>query len=162
MAQEPKAHAADMKRKSRPNIGPGELSVEREPVYRAGIWDRIFCRVCGRMRPARFSSALTPAMHDSTALVCVKYDQHSDNLVLADHCIWQPVPGAPMDLKRRLSFTIAGSRAGRLALRKFSLSPFRCTGQSGRCKRRACRLSAAINANSIGNTTTQKPGVTLQ
>ena len=27
MAQEPKAHAADMKRKSRPNIGPVELSV---------------------------------------------------------------------------------------------------------------------------------------
>ena len=27
---------------SRPNIGPGELSVEREPVYRAGIWTEYF------------------------------------------------------------------------------------------------------------------------
>lgn len=162
MAQEPKAHAADMKRKSRPNTGPLSYRSSDSRFIEPGYGTEIFCRVCGRMRPARFSSALTPAMHDSTALVCVKYDQHSDNLVLADHRIWQPVPGAPMDLKRRLSFTIAGSRAGRLALRKFSLSPFRCTGQSGRCKRRACRLSAAINANSIGNTTTQKPGVTLQ
>jgi hypothetical protein len=32
--------------------------------------------------------------HDSTALVCVKYDRNTDNLLLADHKIWQPTPGA--------------------------------------------------------------------
>ena len=162
MAQEPKPHGADMKRNpDRTSVPVSYRSSESrfiEPGYGPNILPGLRPDATG----ALFVGIDASVKHDSTALVCVKYDQHSDNLVLADHCIWQPVPGAPMDLKRRLSFTIAGSRAGRLALRKFSLSPFRCTGQSGRCKRRACRLSAAINANSIGNTTTQKPGVTLQ
>jgi len=42
MAQEPKTHAADMKRKSRPNIGPVQLSVIKlnEKGERSG-WRRI-------------------------------------------------------------------------------------------------------------------------
>jgi hypothetical protein len=124
MAQEPKAHAADMKRKSRPNTGPLSYRSSDSRFIEPGYGTEIFCRVCGRMRPARFSSALTPAMHDSTALVCVKYDQHSDNLVLADHRIWQPVPGAPMDLKRRLSFTNCRLQGWKTSIEKILVIPF--------------------------------------
>jgi hypothetical protein len=41
---------------------------------------------------------------DSTAYVCVKYDDQSDRLVLADHKIWKPSPGQPINLEASVEF----------------------------------------------------------
>jgi hypothetical protein len=41
---------------------------------------------------------------DSTACACVKYDEHSDNLVLADYKIWKPTPGQPINLEASVEF----------------------------------------------------------
>ena len=41
---------------------------------------------------------------DSTACVCVKYDETTDNLVLADYKIWKPSPGQPINLEASVEF----------------------------------------------------------
>jgi hypothetical protein len=41
---------------------------------------------------------------DSTACVCVKYDDHTDRLVLADYKIWKPAPGQPINLEASVEF----------------------------------------------------------
>jgi len=43
---------------------------------------------------------------DNAAIVCVKYADESDQLVLADYKIWKPLPGQPINLesKRRVLF----------------------------------------------------------
>jgi len=41
---------------------------------------------------------------DSTACVCVKYDAHTDRLVLADHKIWKPTPEQPINLELSVEF----------------------------------------------------------
>jgi hypothetical protein len=41
---------------------------------------------------------------DSTAVVAVKYDEHSDRLVLASHKIWKPAPGQPINLEASVEF----------------------------------------------------------
>jgi hypothetical protein len=41
---------------------------------------------------------------DSTACVCVKYDEMTDNLVLADYKIWKPSPGQPINLEASVEF----------------------------------------------------------
>ena len=41
---------------------------------------------------------------DSTAAVAVKYDDHSDPLVLADYKIWKPMPGQPINLEASVEF----------------------------------------------------------
>ena len=42
---------------------------------------------------------------DSTACVCVKYDENSHGLVLADYKIWKPTPGQPMTSRQVSSST---------------------------------------------------------
>ena len=41
---------------------------------------------------------------DSTACVAVKYDEGTDNLVLADYKIWRPSPGQPINLEASVEF----------------------------------------------------------
>ena len=41
---------------------------------------------------------------DSTACVCVKFDETTDNLVLADYKIWKPSPGQPINLEASVEF----------------------------------------------------------
>ena len=41
---------------------------------------------------------------DSTAAVAVKYEEHSDRLVLADYKIWNPMPGQPINLEASVEF----------------------------------------------------------
>lgn len=41
---------------------------------------------------------------DSTACVAIKYDDHSDSLVLADYKIWKPTPGQPINLEASVEF----------------------------------------------------------
>ena len=41
---------------------------------------------------------------DSTACVCVKYDENSHGLVLADYKIWKPTPGQPINLEASVEF----------------------------------------------------------
>jgi phage terminase large subunit-like protein len=41
---------------------------------------------------------------DSTACVALKYDDHSDRLVLADYKIWKPTPGQPINLEASVEF----------------------------------------------------------
>ena len=41
---------------------------------------------------------------DSTAAIAVKYDDHSDRLVLADYKIWKPTPGQPINLEASVEF----------------------------------------------------------
>jgi hypothetical protein len=45
---------------------------------------------------------------DSTAIVAVKYDRHSDRLIVAGHKIWQPRPGEILDLGTMLEFFVRG------------------------------------------------------
>jgi hypothetical protein len=73
--------------------------------------------------------------HDSTALVAVKYDEFTDNLILADHRIWVPRPGAPMDFEMTVEFYLRRSGDTARGLREFWSTRFRCTGQSPRCNR---------------------------
>ena len=84
-----------------------------------GIWDR---NVLPGLRPdptgALFIGIDASVKHDSTALVCVKYDKHSDNLVLADHRIWVPSPGSPMDFEATLEFYLRRLQGWIRALRK--------------------------------------------
>lgn len=41
---------------------------------------------------------------DSTACVAIRYDDQSDRLVLADHKIWKPTPGQPINLESSVEF----------------------------------------------------------
>jgi hypothetical protein len=41
---------------------------------------------------------------DNLAVVAVKYDNHSDSLMLADHKIWKPTPGQPINLEASVEF----------------------------------------------------------
>jgi phage terminase large subunit-like protein len=41
---------------------------------------------------------------DSTACVCVGYDEDSDSLVLKDYKIWKPSPGQPINLEASVEF----------------------------------------------------------
>ena len=41
---------------------------------------------------------------DCTAIVCIKYSEHNDQLVLADHKIWKPTPGQPINLDSSVEF----------------------------------------------------------
>ena len=62
--------------------------------------------------------------HDSTALVCVKYDQHTDNLILADHRIWAPSPGAPMDFEATLEFYLRRLQGYGTTIQQVLADPF--------------------------------------
>ncbi len=37
--------------------------------------------------------------HDTAAVVAVKWDKHTDKLVLVSHRIWKPTPTEPLDLE---------------------------------------------------------------
>jgi hypothetical protein len=62
--------------------------------------------------------------HDSTALVCIKYDRFTDNLILADHRIWQPSPGAPMDFESTVEFYLRRLQAYNTRIEKVLCDPF--------------------------------------
>lgn len=49
--------------------------------------------------------------HDSTALVAVTYDKHSDAMVLATHRICHPSPGDPMDFEATIEFFLCRLKA---------------------------------------------------
>lgn len=62
--------------------------------------------------------------HDSTALVAVKYDTQSDNLVLADHRIWTPSPNAPMDFEATLEFYLRRLQGYNTSIERILVDPF--------------------------------------
>src|SRR5438132_11383583 len=41
---------------------------------------------------------------DNAAIVCLKYADESDQLVLADYKIWKPLPGQPINLEASVEF----------------------------------------------------------
>lgn len=47
---------------------------------------------------------LSGAARGARACVAVKYDEHSDGLVLADYKVWKPTPGQPINLEARVEF----------------------------------------------------------
>jgi phage terminase large subunit-like protein len=62
--------------------------------------------------------------HDSTALVCVKYQRHSENLVLAAHRIWVPTPDAPMDFEATIEFFLRRLENYQTRIEKILVDPF--------------------------------------
>ena len=62
--------------------------------------------------------------HDSTALVAVKYDRYTDNLVLADHRIWVPSPDRPMDLEMTVEFYLRKLQGYRCQIERILCDPF--------------------------------------
>jgi hypothetical protein len=89
------------------------------------IWDQ---NVSPGLRPdptgALFIGIDASVKHDSTALVCVKYDAKSDNLVLADHRIWTPSPNAPMDLEATVEFYLRRFDGWQTRIEKILVDPF--------------------------------------
>ena len=89
------------------------------------IWDH---NVVPGLRPdttgALFIGIDASVKHDSTALVCVKYDTTTDNLVLADHRIWQPGPGAPMDFEATIEFYLRRLEGYNTSIEKILVDPF--------------------------------------
>jgi hypothetical protein len=55
-------------------------------------------------RGALFIGVDASIRRDSTAAVCVRYDDHTDRLVLADYKIWKPAPGQPINLEASVEF----------------------------------------------------------
>ena len=90
-----------------------------------GIWDQ---NVTAGLRPdptgALFAGIDASIKHDSTALVCVKYDRHTDNLLLADQRIWVPSPGSPMDFEATLEFYIRRLDNWQTRIEKILVDPF--------------------------------------
>lgn len=62
--------------------------------------------------------------HDSTALVAVKYDSRSDDLILATHRIWQPSPGEPMDFESTIEFFLRRLESYQTRIEKVLADPF--------------------------------------
>jgi phage terminase large subunit-like protein len=69
------------------------------------LWDRCYDP---ELKPATagdlFIGIDASVKHDSTALVAVKYDKYSDDLILATHRIWHPSPDNPMDFEATIEF----------------------------------------------------------
>src|SRR5437762_210937 len=90
-----------------------------------GIWDR---NVLPGLRPdptgALFIGIDASVKHDSTALVCLKYDKHSDSLVLADYRIWVPGPGAPMDFEATLEYYLRRLQGWNTSIEKILVDPY--------------------------------------
>jgi hypothetical protein len=61
-----------------------------------------------RLRPnltgSLFIGVDASVRRDSTACICLKYDDQSDQLVLADYKIWKPTPGQPINLEASVEF----------------------------------------------------------
>jgi phage terminase large subunit-like protein len=62
--------------------------------------------------------------HDSTALVAVKYDRRSDDLILAAHRIWQPSPNEPMDFESTIEFFLCRLESYQRRIEKILCDPF--------------------------------------
>src|SRR5262249_25676239 len=58
------------------------------------------------LRGSLFIGVDASVRRDSTACVCVKYDDQSDQLVLADYKIWKPSPGQPINLEASVEFDL--------------------------------------------------------
>ena len=89
------------------------------------IWDQ---NVIPGLRPdptgALFIGIDASVKHDSTALVCVKYDRDTDNLILADYRIWVPSPGSPMDLEATIEFYLRKLQGWNTSIEKILVDPF--------------------------------------
>jgi hypothetical protein len=105
------------KRKSKPIIGPVEfidrvIRLDEKPGLRPDPNGALFIGIDASVK------------HDSTALACVKYDQHSDNLVLADHRVWAPSPGSPMDFEATIEFYLRRLQGYNTSIEKILVDPF--------------------------------------
>jgi hypothetical protein len=71
---------------------------------------------------------------DCTAIVCIKYSEHNDQLVLADHKIWKPTPGQPINLEASVEFylRLIYGEFPRAEIVKVLVDPTRCSAASKR------------------------------
>src|SRR5919106_727592 len=91
----------------------------------ASVWDN---NVIPGLRPnptgSLFIGIDASVKHDSTALVAVKFDELTDSLILADHRIWQPSPGIPMDFEATLEFYLRRLEGYGTRIEKVLVDPF--------------------------------------
>jgi phage terminase large subunit-like protein len=91
----------------------------------ASVWDA--CVLPGLNRDTSgslFVGVDASVRHDSTAVCCVRFDKHSDNLLLADHRIWQPSPNEPMDLEATVETYLRRLQNYNTIIEKVLVDPF--------------------------------------